>query len=146
MIQDLTRTLTVQHLPKEQHALLRKFYRKHNSPMRITQAAQTWVVRSPHIIAGVCLSPVEHGFWLTSLLTDPLHRKQGMARLLIEHIQTTHQGSLIWLFCHPNLYSFYARLCFTQAQHLPQALSSRLQRYQQSKSLIAMYYSQQPTI
>ena len=75
---------SVQHLPENQHTLLRKFYRSHNSTMRVTQQAEVWVVRAPSIIAAVCLSPVADGYWLTSLFTADKYRDQGVASLLIK--------------------------------------------------------------
>lgn len=133
---------SVQYLPKNQHTLVHKFYRSHNSSMRITQQADAWVIRAPHIIASVCLSPVADGHWLTSLFTAPEFRQQGAARLLIEHLQSTYHGAPIWLFCHPELFSFYSSLGFKLTQHLPDTLNSRLTRYQQHKSLIAMFYAE----
>lgn len=135
--------LNVQRLAKNQHALLRKFYRAHKSPMKITQNSEVWVVRAPAIIAGVCLSPVDNGYWLTSLYTAAKHRRLGVARLLIKHLQTVYQESPIWLFCHPDLHDFYHALHFTEAQHLPAALSQRLARYQQHKTLQPMLYTKQ---
>ena len=131
---------SVQPLPENQHTLLRKFYRSHNSSMRITQQAEVWVVRAPSIIAGVCLSPVADGYWLTSLLTADKYRQQGVARLLIKQVQTAYQGVSIWLFCHPDLINFYSKLGFEQTQHLPESLHDRLTRYQQHKALIGMHY------
>ncbi len=132
----------VQYLAKNQHTLVHKFYRNHNSRMRVTQQAEVWVVRAPHIIASVCLSPVAHGHWLTSLFTAPAFRQQGAARLLIKHLQLAYPDAPIWLFCHPELFSFYSSLGFKLTQHLPDALNSRLTRYQQHKSLIAMFYAE----
>ena len=132
---------SVQPLPENQHTLLRKFYRNHNSPMRITQQAEVWVVRAPSIIAGVCLSPVADGYWLTSLFTADKYRQLGAARLLIKQVQATYQGAPIWLFCHPDLISFYNKLGFEQTGCLPESLQDRLTRYQQHKALIAMHYA-----
>ncbi|WP_256663496.1 GNAT family N-acetyltransferase [Pseudomonas sp. C27(2019)] len=137
----MNQSFSVQHLAKNQRTLVHKFYRNHNSPMRITQQAEVWVVRAPHIVASVCLSPVAHGHWLTSLLTAPEFRQQGVASLLIKHLQMTYPNAPIWLFCHPDLCSFYSNLGFQQTLHLPDALNSRLTRYQQHKSLIAMFYA-----
>lgn len=142
MVPPMNQSFSVQHLPKNQHRLIHKFYRSHNSSMRITQQAEAWVVRAPHIIASVCLSPVAHGHWLTSLFTAPALRQQGVASLLIKHLQLTHANSPIWLFCHPDLCNFYCNLGFQHAPHLPDALNSRLTRYQQHKSLIAMFYAE----
>lgn len=136
---------SVQRLAKNQHTLLRKFYRDHKSSMKITQNSEVWVVRAPTIIAGVCLSPIDNGYWLTSLYTAPEYRRLGVASLLIKHLQTVYQGSPIWLFCHPNLHDFYHSLHFTDARQLPAALSQRLTRYQQHKALVAMLYAQQGT-
>lgn len=132
---------SVQRLPENQHTLLRKFYRSHNSSMRITQQAEVWVVRAPSIIAGVCLSPVNDGYWLTSLLTADKYRQKGVAHLLIKQVQVAYQGAPIWLFCHPELISFYSKLGFEQTQYLPESLHDRLTRYQQHKALIAMHYT-----
>lgn len=139
----ISTNFNVQRLPKSQHALLLKFYRSHNSSMRITQQADAWVVRTTEIIAAACISPVANGYWLTSLFTAPSFRKKGVASQLIKHIQSSHPGSPIWLFCHPELNSFYSQLGFTQTEILPQALSDRLARYQQHKTLIAMSCAEQ---
>lgn len=135
-----SKNLNVQCLAENQHTLLRKFYRSHNNPMRMTQQADAWVVRAPSIIAGVCLSPIVDGYWLTSLFTAPEHRQQGVASFLIRQLQVAYQGSQIWLFCHPDLRDFYSSLGFKQTQDLPESLSDRLARYQQHKSLIAMAF------
>lgn len=137
-MQPANTSISVQRLAKIQHGLLRKFYRSHRSPMGITQHAEVWVVRAPAIIAGVCLSPVSNGFWLTSLYTAPKHRQQGIASLLIQHIKSTYPDAPIWLFCHPKLQGFYQSLNFSETQELPEALQDRFNRYQQSKALIAM--------
>lgn len=131
---------SVHLLAKNQHTLLNKLYRNHNSPMRITQQAEVWVVRNPAVIAGVCLSPVADGFWLTSLFTAPEKRQQGVARCLIQQLQSFYLDQPIWLFCHPQLESFYRKLGFKQTQQLPVCLRGRLTRYQQHKALIAMYH------
>lgn len=131
---------SVHLLEKNQHTLLNKLYRNHNSPMRITQQAEVWVVRNPAVIAGVCLSPVADGFWLTSLFTAPEKRQQGVARCLLQQLQSFYLDQPIWLFCHPQLESFYRKLGFKQTQQLPESLRSRLTRYQQHKTLIAMYH------
>lgn len=133
---------SVQHLAKNQHTLVHKFYRSHNSPMRITQQAEVWVVRAPQIIASACLSPVANGHWLTSLFTAPALRQQGVASILIKHLQLTYPDTQIWLFCQPSLLQLYHSLGFKQTQHLPEELNNRLIRYQQHKSLIAMSYTQ----
>ena len=136
---------SAQCLPLNQHALLNKFYRSHNSRMRITAQADAWVVRAPSIIAGLCLSPVAGGYWLTSLFTAPESRQQGVASFLIKAIQAHYPNSAIWLFCHPELEVFYSTLGFTQTQLLPETLSSRLTRYQQHKALIAMLHTKHTT-
>lgn len=145
MVQDSTH-FSIQCLAENQHTLLRKFYRSYKSPMRITQHADAWVVRAPSIIAAVCLSPVADGYWLTSLFTAPEFRQQGVASLLIRHVQLLHSDSPIWLFCHPDLSVFYHALGFTQTQVLPESLSSRLAHYQQHKALIAMLYRHAETL
>lgn len=138
---------SVQRLAKNQHTLLRKFYRAHKSSMKITRNAEVWVVRAPSnsIIAGICLSPTANGYWLTSLYTAPEYRRQGVASQLIQHLQVTHQASPLWLFCHPDLQHFYRTLGFINTQQLPDSLSQRLARYQQHKALIAMLYAKHDT-
>ena len=131
---------SVDYLPKTHHTLLHKFYRHHKSSMRITEQADAWVERATEIIAGVCLSPVAEGFWLTSLFTAPAYRRQGIARLLINHLQDSYVDKPIWLFCHPQLEKFYCNLDFVTAHQLPEPLKSRLTRYQKNKTLIALCY------
>ena len=135
----------IERLPLLQHALLNKFYQNNGSPMRIKRPAEGWVMRKPNlaIIAGLCLTPITEGYWLTGLFVTAEQRQRGIAQQLIKHIQKAYPESSIWLFCHPDLLTFYQQINFAKAQQLPAALSSRLIRYQQSKKLIALQYVRQ---
>ncbi|MNM82551.1 Acetyltransferase (GNAT) family protein [compost metagenome] len=95
------------------------------------------MVRQPEILAALNLSPVGGGHWLTGLLVAPAQRRQGLASRLIEHALAQTPGP-VWLFCHPQLVDFYARLDFTPAAELPAPLAERLARYQQHKTLVAL--------
>ncbi|AZC52595.1 GNAT family N-acetyltransferase [Pseudomonas chlororaphis] len=117
--------------------LLNKFYRAHNSPMRAAGEGQSWVAKRGAIIAGLSLTPVAQGHWLTGLFVDPAHRGQGIAARLVEQARG-QLPSPVWLFCHPDLQALYERMGFATAPALPQALADRLARYRRSKSLIAM--------
>lgn len=137
MINPVT-TQQVQRLPAQQRTLLNKFYRSHHSRMRIQQNAEIWVIRNPEIIAATCLTPIDDGFWLTGLFVAPSYRQAGIARQLLQHLQSTYPCAPIWLFCQPDLAEFYQRLNFQIATQLPESLASRLTRYQQHKKLIPM--------
>lgn len=115
--------------------LLNKFYRQHRSAMRLPPDAQGWVARETEIIAGLCLTQVAQGQWLTGLLVTPGWRGRGVAQGLIE---ASIAAGPVWLFCHPQLRGFYERVEFDIAETLPPALAERLRRYQQTKELIAM--------
>ncbi|MBT2374073.1 GNAT family N-acetyltransferase [Pseudomonas fluorescens] len=117
--------------------LLNKFYRSHNSPMKALKGGQLWVARHSEIVAGLCLSSVVGGQWLTGLFVDPALRGQGLAARLIREAVAPVQGT-VWLFCHPDLEGFYQRLGFTQDTLLPQSLAERLVRYKRNKPMIAM--------
>ncbi|MBP5078541.1 GNAT family N-acetyltransferase [Pseudomonas chlororaphis] len=117
--------------------LLNKFYRAHNSPMRAAGEGQSWVAKRGAIVAGLSLTPVAQGHWLTGLFVDPAHRGQGIAAVLVEQARAQLPGP-VWLFCHPDLQALYERMGFATAPALPQALVDRLARYRRSKSLIAM--------
>ena len=117
--------------------LLNKFYRSHNSPMKALKGGQLWVARHSEIVAGLCLSPVVGGQWLTGLFVDPALRGQGLAARLIREAVAPAEGT-VWLLCHPDLEGFYQRLGFTQDTPLPQSLSERLVRYKRNKPMIAM--------
>lgn len=119
--------------------LLDKFYRQHRSAMRLPTEAQGWVAREGEIIAGLCLTPVSQGQWLTGLLVTPGWRGRGVAQGLIE---ASIAPGPVWLFCNPQLRGFYERLEFDATQTLPPALAERLKRYRQSKELIAMQRGQ----
>ncbi|MFJ4454586.1 GNAT family N-acetyltransferase [Pseudomonas sp. NPDC089392] len=121
--------------------MLDHFYRQHGSRMRAAGDAELWVARSPGIIAGLSLSTVGEGFWLTGLFIDPQRRSQGVAARLVEAALAQVDGPT-WLFCHPDLLPFYQQLGFDLAQQLPEALAGRLQRYQRSKRLVALQRSQ----
>ena len=109
--------------------------------MRAASDAELWVARAPGIIAGLSLSAVGEGLWLTGLFVDPQLRGQGVAGRLID-AALQHAGGPTWLFCHPDLAPFYQRLGFHMAGQLPETLASRLQRYQRSKRLVALQRGQ----
>ncbi|KAA0943872.1 GNAT family N-acetyltransferase [Pseudomonas sp. ANT_H14] len=117
--------------------LLNKFYRSHNSPMKAVKGGQLWVARHSEIVAGLCLSPVVGGQWLTGLFVEPLCRRQGLAARLIREAVAPVEGT-VWLFCHPELEGFYQGIGFTQETVLPQSLAERLARYKRNKPMIAM--------
>lgn len=124
-------------LPDTLRPLLDKFYRAQGSPMRAAGGARLWVARAPQIIAGLSLSSVADGSWLTGLFVDPEWRGQAVARRLIEQASAACDGP-IWLFCHPDLLGFYQTLGFNNVTTLPQPLADRLARYSRSKPLIAL--------
>ncbi len=121
--------------------LLDHFYRQHGSRMRATSDGERWVARAPGIIAGLSLSSVGEGYWLTGLLVAPAQRGQGVAACLVEAALARRQAPT-WLFCHPDLAAFYQRLGFGAAATLPEALAARLARYQRSKRLVALQRDQ----
>ncbi len=121
--------------------LLDHFYRQHGSRMRAAGDGQWWVARAGGIVAGMSLSPVAEGRWLTGLFVAPQWRGQQVASQLIEAALQTACGPT-WLFCHPELEAFYQRQAFTPTGTLPDALASRLARYQRSKRLVAMVRGQ----
>ncbi|QXI31625.1 GNAT family N-acetyltransferase [Pseudomonas vanderleydeniana] len=105
--------------------------------MRASGEGQLWVARDGGIVAGLSLTAVADGFWLTGLFVDPQRRGQGVAGHLVARALATLAGPT-WLFCHPDLRDFYAKLGFKPAGQLPQALADRLARYSRSKPLIAL--------
>ncbi|SDS78171.1 Acetyltransferase (GNAT) domain-containing protein [Pseudomonas asplenii] len=124
-------------LPQSLRPLLDKFYRAHGSSMRASGEGQLWVARDGGIIAGLSLTAVMEGFWLTGLFVEPRWRGRGVAGELIANALATVAGPT-WLFCHPDLRGFYEKLGFSHATRLPQALADRLVRYSRNKSLIAL--------
>ncbi|QXI37213.1 GNAT family N-acetyltransferase [Pseudomonas xantholysinigenes] len=132
-------------LPALQRRLLDHFYRQHGSRMRATGEGEQWVARADEIIAGLNLTPVTGGQWLTALFVAPPWRGQRVASRLVDTALQDAPGAT-WLFCHPDLAPFYQNLAFTPAVDLPEALASRLARYQRSKPLIAMVRGQSSAI
>lgn len=131
------RTLAIRLLSAELHPLLSKFYRAQRSQMRPVPGANCWVATDREIIAGLCMSPVAQGYWLTGLLVAPEYRSQGVAQRLIEQALESVRAP-VWLFCHPRLAGFYQQFGFTQTTELPETLDTRLRRYVQHKPLIAL--------
>jgi len=123
-------------LPASLKPLADTFYRSQRSAMRATAGAQLWVAEEQVIVAALCLQPVAHGHWLTSLLVATSRRGQGVARQLLTTAQA-NCATPVWLFCHPQLSDFYLRLGFVPCNDLPQPLAERLTRYQRHKSLVA---------
>ncbi len=126
------------HLPLQLRPLVDKFYRDHRSPMRSQAGDELWVAQSAsEIVAALGLRPLAGGHWLTGLFVAPARRRQGVAAALLDHSLALHPEP-VWLFCHPELRSFYRRLGFEDCQSLPAALAERLTRYQRTKSLISL--------
>lgn len=122
-------------LTAAERPLLNKFYKTWGSAMRTSDGSEAWVARAGDIIAGLNLTPVPGGHWLTGLLVAPARRRQGVAQTLIE--QACGNGRT-WLFCHPELQGFYERLGFIIDEDMPPVLVERLARYRRSKPLVAM--------
>lgn len=129
--------ITVTPLAAESRQLLNKFYRDQRSAMRAANGAVLWVARQGSIIAGLSLTPMAHGAWLTGLLVADECRGQQIARRLVGTALADVEGP-VWLFCHPDLQEFYEKLGFGIDPVLPVALAERLTRYRQSKFLLAM--------
>jgi GNAT superfamily N-acetyltransferase len=125
-------------LPLQLRPLVDKFYRDHRSPMRSQAGDELWVTESAsEIVAALSLRPVAGGQWLTGLFVAPTLRRQGVAAALLGHSLALHPEP-VWLFCHPELRSFYQRLGFEDCQSLPTELAVRLIRYQRNKSLVSL--------
>ena len=128
-------TPRVRRLPLQLRPLVDKFYRHHRSPMRSQAGDELWVAESAsEIVAALSLRPLADGQWLTGLFVAPALRRQGVAAALLSHSLALHPEP-VWLFCHPELRTFYQRLGFEDCQSLPAELAERLTRYQRSKSL-----------
>jgi len=117
--------------------LLNKLYRSHNSSMKALKGGRLWVARESEIVAGLCLTPVVGGQWLTGVFVDPAYRGQGLAKRVIDAAVAEVEGT-VWLLCHPDLEGLYQRMGFTQDTVLPQSLSERWVRYKRNKPMIAM--------
>ena len=129
--------LHIEPLAEPLWPLLNKFYRSHDSSMKAMKGGRLWVARDGEIVAGLCLSPVVGGQWLTGVFVDPAYRGQGLAaRLILQAVDDV--AGTVWLLCHPDLEGVYGRMGFTQDTVLPQSLSERLVRYKRNKPMIAM--------
>ena len=129
--------LHIEPLAEPLWPLLNKFYRSHNSSMKALKGGRLWVVRDGEIVAGLCLSPVMGGQWLTGVFVAPSYRGQRLAAQLIGEAVAGCEGT-VWLLCHPDLERLYQRMGFSQDTVLPQSLSERLVRYKRNKPMIAM--------
>jgi GNAT superfamily N-acetyltransferase len=129
--------LHIEPLAEPLWPLLNKFYRSHNSPMKALKGGRLWVARDGEIVAGLCLTPVMGGQWLTGVFVAPAYRGQGLAARLIRQAAAACEGT-VWLLCHPELEGLYQRIGFSQDTVLPQSLSERLVRYKRNKPMIAM--------
>jgi GNAT superfamily N-acetyltransferase len=132
----------LRQLPDERRPLLNKFYRAHRSHMRVPPGACCWVACSTDIVAGLCLTSVADGYWLTGLLVTPSQRNQGLAQRLVTRALAVSEGP-VWLFCEPKLIGFYQRLGLSEPTMLPEPLASRLERYNRSKTLVALWHDKE---
>ncbi|WP_263145299.1 GNAT family N-acetyltransferase [Pseudomonas sp. RIT-PI-AD] len=124
-------------LPDLALPLANRFYRDQRAPARVRGGDAVWVAQAPEPIAALCLRPEADGHWLTRLLVAAPQRRRGVASGLVRTARAAHPGP-IWLFCHPDLAGFYARLDFQPCTDLPATLTERLARYRRSKPLIAL--------
>lgn len=128
-------------LPAPLLPLVDGFYRAHRSPMRVDRRAhatsQIWVAQRTEIVAALCLRPLAQGHWLSGLFVAPSQRRRGLARQLLGQALAL-AGEPVWLFCDPELHSFYENLGFLPCTSLPTALAERLSRYRRKKNLIAL--------
>lgn len=115
-----------------------RFYRMHGSRMKTRPEHTVWVVRGEQVLACLCLQPMAHGHWLTSLFVDPGMRRQGLAGRLLDAACASVYGP-VWLFCQPELEQLYRSHGFIHCPTLPESLASKLQRYQRSKNLLPMW-------
>ena len=129
--------LHIEPLAEPLWPLLNKFYRSHNSSMKALKGGRLWVVRDGEIVAGLCLSPVVGGQWLTGVFVAPTHRGQGLAARLIGEAVAGIEGT-VWLLCHPDLGTVVSEDRVQPGHGLPQSLSERLVRYKRNKPMIAM--------
>ena len=129
--------LSIDLLAEPLWPLLNKFYRSHNSSMKALKGGRLWVVREGEIVAGLCLTPVTGGQWLTGMFVAPAYRGQRLAARLVHQAVAEVEGT-VWLLCHPDLERLYQRMGFSQDTLLPQSLSERLVRYKRNKPMIAM--------
>ena len=129
--------LHIEPLAEPLWPLLNKFYRNHNSSMKALKGGRLWVARDSDIVAGLCLSPVVGGQWLTGVFVAPSYRGQRLAAQLIGEAVAGCEGT-VWLLCHPDLERLYQGMGFSQDTVLPQSLSERLVRYKRNKPMIAM--------
>jgi GNAT superfamily N-acetyltransferase len=132
--------IQLRQLPAECRLLLNKFYRAHRSHMRVPAGARCWIAGNTEIVAGLCLTGIGDGHWLTGLLVAPGQRNQGLARRLVAQALSDNEGP-VWLFCDPKLKAFYQQLGFSEpVSALPEALAARMQRYNRNKALIALWH------
>lgn len=126
------------HLPILLRPLVDKFYRSHRSPMRSQTGDELWVAENNgDIVAALSLRAVTGGQWLTGLFVAPARRNQGVAADLLRYSLALHPEA-VWLFCHPDLRSFYHCHNFTDCEILPAELVERLSRYRRSKPLVSL--------
>src|SRR3989344_1529622 len=129
--------LHIEPLAEPLWPLLNKFYRHHDSPMKALKGGRLWVARDREIVAGLCLTPVVGGQWLTGGFVDPAYRGQGLAARLIRQA-VADGGGAVWLVCHRDREGWYQRWGFPRDPVRPQSLSEGLGRYKRNKPMIAM--------
>ncbi|MAL99323.1 MAG: GNAT family N-acetyltransferase [Alteromonadaceae bacterium] len=151
--------LLIEALSPFQLPLANKFYRVEGSKMRARRDEQVWIARlDGKIVAALrfrscggwqtsidgfypdsaepaCRAWLD-GHWLLGVFTATDYRDRGIARALIS-AGIAKAGGPVWLFCQPNLGSFYSRLGFVAALALPEPLASRLEGYRRSQQLDA---------
>ncbi|SDR72059.1 Acetyltransferase (GNAT) family protein [Halopseudomonas sabulinigri] len=123
------------------YPLANRFYRQHQRGTKVGRQHLVWVGKKHDlIVSALCLTPISHGHWLTSLLVAPSHRRLGLAAMLLKHIRHEYAGP-IWLFCAPELRPLYEQTGYRVASELPESLQDKLLRYRRHKTLIALINS-----
>ena len=117
--------------------LARKFYRAHQRKMQPHGDETIWVAETPKLGAALRLKTLTCGCWLLGLYVLPEQRHRGLARQLIREALADITTDT-WLFCHPDLASFYQPLGFQSLEPVPQPLYDRLLSYRRSQPLVAL--------
>jgi hypothetical protein len=133
----------VKALKQDKKHLLR-FYKQQRYSARFIGFDHTYMVKNNHeIIAAVIVSALTEQspqFFLHALVVAGSFKKQGIANLLLKHVQQHHNN--IICFASPPLAPLYTGRNFTviNEEQLSYQLINRFQRYKNTKPCLAIFH------
>ncbi len=129
------------YLPSvDEYPTITRLYRQWGEKAKCGKRDKVYCWQESSVVAAArILEPAPAVFLLRNLTVEPEKRRQGLARLLMQHILNGHQP--LYCYCRPYLGSFYQSLGMRQTtpDQVPEIIATPFRQYQNNgKGFILM--------